>query len=284
MTTLSSGSNHLRSRQGEKWADLNEMVTGHLSAWNSKQPVLNGWKWWFPEITISHIKIYRDSVHHRIDSQPLKNAWPSGSRCFFSTIKHTAWLGNSCRLGTLQDLLVWMPKNLRKPSVTGFFGRVGKKHDWANDLRLNKHTNKKRPFQTSFFFLNQKNTTLGGDFFCGMVKAGLGAWFFVHFFLVHGWVDLPRRYRWYRVCSHVVVTTTVKRLRWQSGGYNDYSLLFIWLFILHGLYVHFPIHFCQAFYVFFSLKIQQFGSKPGCVTDLKSVVTSFLSISICPLM
>ena len=33
--------------------------------------------------------------------------------------------------------------------------------------------------------------------------------------------------------AHVVVTTTVKRLRWQSGGYNDYSLLFIWLFILH---------------------------------------------------
>ena len=49
--------------------------------------------------------------------------------------------------------------------------------------------------------------------------------------------------------SDVVVTTTVKRLRWQSGGYNDYSLLFIWLFILHGLYVHLPIHFCQAFYV-----------------------------------
>ena len=51
------------------------------------------------------------------------------------------------------------------------------------------------------------------------------------------------------ISADVVVTTTVKRLRWQSGGYNDYSLLFIWLFILHGLYVHLPIHFCQAFYV-----------------------------------
>lgn len=164
MTTLSSGSNHLRSRQSEKWADLNETETGHLRAWNSKQPVLNGWKWWFPEITNSHIKIYTDLVHHQIDSQPLKNAWLSGSRCFFSK-QQTHGL-------TWQLLQAW---NSSRPTCVdaqktsqafrnGFFGRVGKKHGWANDLRLNKKINKKRPFQTSFFF-STKRTPLWGEIF-----------------------------------------------------------------------------------------------------------------------
>lgn len=143
--------------------------------------------------TISHIKIYCIQIWFIIQfiADHSKPAWLSGFRCFFNQQTHgltwqllEAW--NSSR-PTCVDA-----QKIRKPSVTGFRG------DWANDLRLSKNK-KQLPLQTSFFW-QTKRTPLWGRFICGMVEAGLGTWFFVHIFLVHGWVNLPEGYRWYRLC------------------------------------------------------------------------------------
>ena len=144
-----------------------------------------------PEITICHIKIYRDLVHHRIDSQPLK-------RCLAFRFQVFSFKQKTHGL-TWQLLQAWNSSrptcvDAQKPSQAfrnGFFGRVGKKHDWASDLRLNKKINKKRPIPNEFFF-QPKDHHFGGRFICGMVKAVLGTWFFCSHFS-GSWLGKPSR-------------------------------------------------------------------------------------------